>query len=166
MLDCRPRRHVRHLSSVLVVTITRIIPIMFGSTLFLFTMSLVLTSTTSCIVLLLIRVAWSRCVIRLLQFKNLQYVPDMSLVRLDRDVVATPLDDPVQRILLIFSESAASPIWDFLISYVLDVILVRSSTADRSPPIVMSSSFTDDTICSLLMQPCYTRMDTRSLSST
>ena len=55
---------------------------MFGLALPLFTLVLSLAS--------------SRCVIRLFQLKDLQYLPDMSLVRLDRDSVATPLGDTIQ----------------------------------------------------------------------
>ena len=32
----------------------------------------------------------------LVQFKILQHLPDVSLIRLDRNAVATPLDDTIQ----------------------------------------------------------------------
>ena len=54
-------------------------------------------SITSCIVLiLLVHVAGSRCVIRSFQPKILQHLPDVSLIRVDRDAVATTPDDTVQ----------------------------------------------------------------------
>ena len=54
------------------------------------------------------------------------------------------------RILPPFSRSASSPINCFLISYSFEIISMRSSTAGRFPPIVMSSLCTDATTCSPL----------------
>ena len=59
-------------------------------------------------------------------------------------------------ILPLFSRSTSSPIKSFLISHFLDLFLMRNSTTDRSPQIVMSSLFTVATICLPLMQPCHT----------
>ena len=112
------------------------IPLVFGFELSLFTLCLPLAFITSRIVLiLLIPVVWSRCVSRLFQLKILEYQPDMSLIRLDRHAVATPLDGTTQD--SSFSRSPSSPVTCVLISYFLDIILMRSPTADRSPPIVM-----------------------------
>ena len=85
VLDCRSRRYVRHLSSAR-CSCRHDHPHDHHP----------LASISSCIVLLLVHVAWRRCVIRLIQLKILQYLRDMSLTRLDRDVVATPLDDTIE----------------------------------------------------------------------
>ena len=140
---------IYHLHSVLVVTITRVIPIVFGLALFL----TLRPSLPALFPLFSSMVAWSRCVIRLFQLKILQYLPDTSLIRLDRDAIATPLDDTIQDS---NSRSASSPITCFLISYFLDIIFMRHSTAHRSPPILMSSPCRVATTCSALMQPCHT----------
>ena len=59
-------------------------------------------------------------------------------------------------ILLLFSRSGSHPSTCFLISYFLDIILMRDSTADRCPPIVVSSPCTVATMSSPLMRPLHT----------
>ena len=99
-----------------------------------------LASVASCIVLiLLVHVAWSRCMIRWFQFQILQYIPDVPLISLDRDALPNPLEDTIQ-------DSS---------SLLVVRILMKSSTADRSPPIVMSYPCTVDTKNSPLTQPCH-----------
>ena len=93
--------------------------------------------------------------IRSLQLKILQYLPDVSLIRLDCDSVTTPFNDRFN-MLPLFSRSASSPITCFLISYFLSICMLRNSTVDRSPPIGMSSPCTVAPICLPLMQPCHT----------
>ena len=60
--------------------------------------------------------------IRLFQINILQYSPDMSVIRLDRDAAATSLDDTIHS--PIFSKSASSPLPCFLISLFLVIILI------------------------------------------
>ena len=73
------------------------------------------------------------------------------------------------KILPLFTSLASSPVTCFFISYVLDIILMRNSTADGSPPTGMSSPCPVATICAPLMQPCHThghaipRVNLRSL---
>ena len=55
-----------------------------------------------------------------------QYLPDVSLICLNCDTVVIPFDDAIHDHLLL----------DLVL---FDIILVRDSTADLSPPIVMSS---------------------------
>ena len=92
----------------------------------------VLAGALPCFVLLL---HGTRCrgVICSLRLKAFQYFPDMSLVPSRFHAMIR------FSILPLFSSSGSSPITCFLISYFFDIILMRSSTADRSPPAVMSS---------------------------
>ena len=67
----------------------------------------------------------------------------------------TPLDDTIQDSSNLL-EVRSFTCHLFLDLVFLDIILMRSSTADRSPPIVMSSLCTVATMCSPLMRPCHT----------
>ena len=126
----------------------------FESSLFAWVLSLAFV--TCCIALLLsFHGAWSRRVIRSFQLKVLQYLPDMSLTRLDCDAVTTPYNDTGQYYSTLV-KVCIFPSTCFWIWYFLDIILTRNSTAGRCPPFMMSSPCTVTATCSPLMQPCHT----------
>ena len=93
----------------------------------------------------------------------------MSLVCLDCDAVTIARNDTIQYSSTLF-KVWVSPIACFLISYLFDVISMKSCTADRSPPTVMSSPCTVATMSCPLMHPHHThghaihRVNLRSLS--
>ena len=80
---------------------------------------------------------------------------DMSLVCFDCVTFTIPFNDTIQHSPLL-SRSGSSPITCFLISYFFDIILMKHSTADLSPPIVTSSPRTVATMSSSLMWPLHT----------
>ena len=97
-----------------------------------------LALVTPCIALILpFHGAWSRRVIRSFgvcsfQLKTLQYLPDVPLIRLNCGA-SRPHSMTRFNIVALFSKSASSPITCFLISCLLEIFLMRNSTADRSP---------------------------------
>ena len=104
-----------HLRPVLVLTVTHAVQLVLGLRLSLSASVLSLAFVISCVDLILaFHSAWSRKVIRL--FKIRQYLPDVSLVCLDCDAVATQLDDTIQ------DSSALLKVCIFLNHLFLDLI--------------------------------------------
>ena len=87
--------------------------------------------------------------VRSLQLEALHYLSDMPLICLNSDAVTIPFNDAVEYSPALL-EVWSPPSTCFLISYFLDIILMRDSTADRCPPIVMSSPCTVATMSSSL----------------
>ena len=98
---------------------------------------------------------WSRRVVRSLQLEAC--LCSVSIVMPSRSHSMTRLC-----IVPLYSRSGSHPSTCFLISYFLDIVLMRNSTAVRCPPIVMSSPCTVATTSSPLMR-LSTRMGTRFL---
>ena len=120
-----------NLRSVPVVTVTHAVPLVLGLSLFLVASVLSLAFVTPCVALILpLHGAWSRRVIRSFQLKILQYLPDVLLIRLYCDAVTTP--SMTRFNIPLFSKSASSPIFCFLISDFLDILLMRKKFHCRS----------------------------------
>ena len=169
----RPRHRTTHLhrsileiwsilrQSVPVVTFVNVVPVVFS-------LDVSLSSSVLTLAFILpLRGTRCRGVIRSLQLKtfSLTCLWSASIVMPSRFHAMTRFS-----ILPLFSSAGFSPITCFLMSYLFDIILMRSSTADRSPPTVMSSPCTVATMSSPLMHPRHThghaipRVNLRSLS--
>ena len=88
-----------------------------------------------------------------LQLEALHCLSDVPLICLNCDAFAIPFNDTIEHFCALLE---VPPSTFFLISYFLDIILMRNSTAVRCPPIVMSSPCTVATTSSPLMRPLHT----------
>ena len=101
--------------------------------------------------------------------RGLHYLSDMPLICLNSDAVTIPFNDAVEYSPALL-EVWVSPEYLFPDLILLDIILMWYSTADRCPPIVMSSPCTVATTSSPLMCPRHThgratpRVSLRSLN--
>ena len=94
--------------------------------------------------------------VRSLQLEAFHDLSDIPLIYLNCDAIAIPFNDTVEYSPALLEVWVSPPSTCFLISYFLDIILMRNSTAVRCPPIVMSSPCTVATTSPPVMRPLHT----------